>query len=66
MQIEICRPIVFGMRLSEPEEHAILLLAKREGLPKSLFARRILRLAINDHAKHLPADLLRTLNQVQA
>lgn len=37
------RPMYLGIKLSKEENRAILALARREGLPKSLYARQILR-----------------------
>ncbi|MDX9690751.1 MAG: hypothetical protein RBT70_09910 [Alphaproteobacteria bacterium] len=37
------RPMYLGIKLSKEENRAIVNLAKREGLPKSLYARQILR-----------------------
>ncbi len=62
------RPIVFSMRLSTAEEHAVELLANAEGLPKTIYARHILRLAMKSKAAAtvLPADLIAALNCLQA
>jgi hypothetical protein len=37
------RPMYLGIKLSKEENKAIIALARSEGLPKSLYARRILR-----------------------
>lgn len=37
------RPLILGIRISKEESRALIAQAKREGLPKSLYARRILR-----------------------
>lgn len=54
------RPIFLGINLSNEEHAALILLAEREGLPKSLYARRELRRIMRSAA--LPADLLAALN----
>ena len=60
------RPVFLGMHLSDAESTALLLLADREGLGKSTYARRVLLRDFQHAAQSLPADLLTALNIQQA
>lgn len=65
MTIDISRPIIFCIRLSQEEDKAIRLLAKMDGLPKSLYARRVLHQAFRDAVPILPPKLVNALNVPQ-
>lgn len=60
------RPVFLGMHLNDAESTALLLLADREGLGKSSYARRALLRDFQQAAHSLPADLLTALNIQQA
>lgn len=60
------RPVFLGVQLNEIESAALLLLADREGLGKSSYARRALLRDFQRAAQSLPPDLLTALNIQQA
>ncbi|MBI3173300.1 MAG: hypothetical protein HYZ25_06255 [Chloroflexi bacterium] len=60
------RRVFLGVQLNDFESAALLLLAEREGLGKSSYARRALLRDFQQAAQSLPADLLTALNIQQA
>ncbi len=65
MQSKTHRPVIFSMRLSQPEEDAIAFLANAEGLPKSIYVRRLVRQTIKGEARQLPTEIRNNLSQLQ-
>lgn len=62
---DVERPIVFSMRLSQAEDIAMRYLAELEGLPKSIYIRRSIRLAIQQHESVLPAKVVKAIHAQQ-
>lgn len=64
--MEVKRDVVFSMKLSKAEDQALICLAEMEGgLPKSVYMRRSIRLAIQQHESVLPAKVVRAIHAQQ-
>jgi predicted DNA-binding protein len=61
--MKVDRPRALSIRLSEAEDQALYTLAEVEGLPKSIYLRRTLRMAIYKNKEFLPKEIFEKIKK---